>query len=221
MEKGILINKKFWDMNQYTCKHFYLIIFSFLLFLSADNSLRAADHFQKPVTSPHVCDFLGNISINALPANPNDEIAFFDSTGLLCGLYIVQHNGQYGFLHVYGDDPATPIDEGATSGEQLYIKVWDSQANVEYQGDNVFLVSGDQAGSVLSSQLPPVWQSLIRYALNIYAFIKNDINLNQKIDLSDALMGIQLISQQRTCNQPCLFVQDLQNMIQILQQLTQ
>jgi len=220
MEHGIIRNKNWVKMNRYTCNHFYLIIFSFLLFLSADNSLRAAEHFQKPVTSPHVCDFLGNISINGLPANPNDEIAFFDATGLLCGLFIVQHTGQYGFLHVYGDDPATPVDEGAISGEQLSIKVWDSQADVEYQGENIFLVAGDQAGSVLSSHLPPVWHSQVRYALNIYAFMKNDMNLNQKIDLSDAIIGIQLISHQQTCRPPCLFVPDMYNIIQLLQQLS-
>ncbi len=206
-------------MNKIFFIHFHLILLNVALLLPNYNAM--AEHFQKPVTSPHVCDFLGNISINGLPANPDDEIAFFDSTGLLCGLFIVQHTGQYGFLHVYGDDPLTPIDEGAASGEQLYIKVWSSQTNAEYHGENIILVSGDQTGSVLSSRLPPIWQSQVRYSLNIYAFIKNDINLNQKIDLPDALMGMQLISKQHTCNQPCLFAQDIHNIIQILQQLSQ
>ena len=198
----------------------YMIIFSICSILSLNKVLRAENHFQKPVISPQVCDFLGTVSINGTPANPNDEIAFFDSTGTLCGSFVVQRSGLYGFLHVYGDDPATSADEGSFSGEQLYVKVWDANAHIEYQGDDIFLVPGDQSGSVFSSHLPPVWRPQVRYVLNIYASLKNDINLNQRVEISDAIMGMRFISKQETCNPPCLYIQDIHRILQILQQLT-
>jgi hypothetical protein len=36
---------------------------------------------------------------------------------------VVKEKGLYGFLHVYGDDPLTPADEGASAGDAISFRV--------------------------------------------------------------------------------------------------
>ncbi len=48
-----------------------------------------------------------------------DRISVADPDGVVCGEFIVNRDGQYGFLHVYGDDSTTPEDEGAIAGDFL------------------------------------------------------------------------------------------------------
>ncbi len=197
-------------------KSVYLSIIVITYIVYVDISLTKAGHFPEPAISPQVCDFLGNISINAMPAKPDDEIAFFDLSGQLCGLFIVKQSGQYGFLHVYGDDPASQADEGAISGETLYIKVWDSQTDIEYQGDNIRLTPGTQMGSVLPSIVPPQWQANSRYVLNIHASLKGDINANGIIELSDAVQMMKHLSMVSSCDN-CSFTRDITHIIHVLQ----
>jgi len=184
--------------------------------LSVDVACLHAGHFPSPAISPQVCDYLGSVLINNVPANTGDEIAFFDSSGQLCGLFIVQKSGQYGFLHVYGDDPASQTDEGATTGEKLSIKVWDAQTGIEYQRDNIALTSGSQIGSALPSVLPPQWQASSRYVLNIHAYLKGDLNGNGIIELSDAIQMIKNVSKLSSCSN-CSFTQNINTIIQVLQ----
>jgi hypothetical protein len=60
-----------------------------------------------------------------------DEIAVFDPDGVLCGLALVTIPGEFGPLTVFGDDPATPEDEGANSDDVLTLVLWDSQRQKE------------------------------------------------------------------------------------------
>jgi hypothetical protein len=46
-------------------------------------------------------------------------IEAYDEDDVLCGIGVVRKAGQYGFLHVYGDDPETPEDEGAKAGDVI------------------------------------------------------------------------------------------------------
>ncbi len=50
-------------------------------------------------------------------------ITAYDPDGVLCGRFVVHTPGQYGYLHVYGDDPTTPEDEGATDGDTLRFRI--------------------------------------------------------------------------------------------------
>ncbi|MGC8837031.1 MAG: hypothetical protein ACP5UM_01330, partial [Anaerolineae bacterium] len=47
----------------------------------------------------------------------------FDPQGVRCGCAVASAPGGYGPLLVYGDDPATPADEGAAVGDHLRFRV--------------------------------------------------------------------------------------------------
>jgi len=44
-----------------------------------------------------------------------------DPDGVVCGATVVTHEGQYGLLACYGDDPTTPEDEGAQPGDTIQL----------------------------------------------------------------------------------------------------
>ncbi len=72
--------------------------------------------------TPDWCDLYGTITLNGTPLPPGTEISVADPDQVLCGSCIVSREGQYGFLHIYGDDPATEdIDEGARNGDELTL----------------------------------------------------------------------------------------------------
>ena len=72
-------------------------------------------------------DFYGLAMIDGIPVEPGDEVAAFDPDGVLCGVYYVDVPGEYGFMPVYGDDPATPdADEGAEPDDPITFMFWDS-----------------------------------------------------------------------------------------------
>ncbi len=89
------------------------------------------EHFKLENPTTKWANFYGNLEINNKLAEPGDEIAAYDSDGNLCGVFLVKNRGQYGFLHVYGDDSLTDIDEGAVSGEKISFKVFDLSENQE------------------------------------------------------------------------------------------
>jgi len=127
-------------------------------------------HFSPPLTSPVFSDFIGLSKIDGVDAQPGDEIAFFDQQGALCGLYVVETAGEYGIVHVYGDDPDTPaIDEGATAGEVLTVTIWDGSKDEELTGAALQLSGGSppSGSSFVSSPVPPVWQDQAGFVLNI------------------------------------------------------
>ncbi|MGQ9585730.1 MAG: golvesin C-terminal-like domain-containing protein [Anaerolineae bacterium] len=47
----------------------------------------------------------------------------YDPGGVHCGQFVVHTPGQYGLLAVYGDDPLTPGDEGAQSGDTITFRI--------------------------------------------------------------------------------------------------
>lgn len=74
---------------------------------------------QAPKPTPYSMDLYGEIA----GALPGDVVTVRDSQGTLCGSFTVTREGRYGFLHVYGDDRATPADEGALPGESLAFRL--------------------------------------------------------------------------------------------------
>jgi hypothetical protein len=173
----------------------YLILAIKVLIILFASTVYSQNYFPEPITSPLVCDFLGKITINGLPASPGDEIAFFNSQGNICARFVVKQSGLYGFLHVYGDDPASQTIEGAYSGEKLLIQVWDSIHNILFTNHQIFLSPGDTGGSAIPSPIPPVFQSNNRYVLNIDAKkLTYDINRSGKTDIQDIIHILQFLS---------------------------
>ena len=69
-----------------------------------------------------------------------DVVTAYDPDGVLCGMHTVKAPGNYGFMHVYGDDATTFADEGAQPGDTISFEV---------NGQPVFAVGPDE----------PVWTS--------------------------------------------------------------
>ncbi len=77
----------------------------------------------EPVPTPYKVDVYGTATFQGEPVKPGDVILAFDPDGVLCGVFYVQTEGQYGFLHVYGDDPTTPEDEGCDLYDPITLLV--------------------------------------------------------------------------------------------------
>ncbi|KPA14297.1 hypothetical protein MHK_005455 [Candidatus Magnetomorum sp. HK-1] len=147
----------------------FQICFAIIFFLTTFNVAKAG-HFPIPIFSPYSCDYLGLVRIDGVIATPDTEVAFFDSDNVLCGLFIVQRDGEYGIVHIYGDDPDTlNIDEGASQDDILKIRVWDNVNQIEYSGEHLNLTGGySQNGSFFSSSsVPPIWKNQMAFILNI------------------------------------------------------
>lgn len=53
-----------------------------------------------------------------------DVITAYDPDGILCGEFTVTKDGQYGIMHVYGDDVFSDnVDEGAVSGDIITFHI--------------------------------------------------------------------------------------------------
>jgi len=89
-------------------------------------------HFTGVKHTPIMVDFIGEFMINGEPGKVGDEIGVFTENDLPCGACVVTKPGQYGILHVYGDDPTTEETEGALPGGSLIFKVWDKELEVEF-----------------------------------------------------------------------------------------
>ncbi len=69
-------------------------------------------------------DFYGaNSTYLAAPVPVGAYIAVFDPQGVQCGEFTVIHVGMYGIMPCYGDDPTTPLDEGAVYGDVLRFTI--------------------------------------------------------------------------------------------------
>ena len=155
-----------------TCKNktnlFQICLGTFILFLSILNNAKAG-HYPNPASSPYSCDYLGIVNIDGINASIDTEVAFFDPDNVICGLYIVKQRGEYGIVHIYGDDPDTNnIDEGASINDILTVKIWDNVKKVEYSGEDLHLTKGNvQNGFFTQSAIPPIWQNQTGFILNI------------------------------------------------------
>ena len=96
-----------------------------------------------------------------------DEIGVFDDKDFLVGICEITAEGQYGVIHVYGDDPETEEPDGANTDSMLTFKVWlaDSKTEIEVTED---MMSTQILGSFGESSIPPQWTAdLEKYVLNI------------------------------------------------------
>lgn len=64
-----------------------------------------------------------NVKWNAMLLNIGSVVTVVDSSGTIVGQTVVRQQGMIGLLPIYGDDPETSIDEGASVGDNLTILI--------------------------------------------------------------------------------------------------
>lgn len=130
---------------------FFLICSLFMLVSSAK-----AAHFEGITPTRTMVDFIGYITINGKGATVGDEIGVFDDQGLLVGKCEITKEGQYGVLHVYGQDIETEAHDGANPESILTFKLWlaDSETEINVTKD---MMSTQTLGSFVESLIPPRW----------------------------------------------------------------
>lgn len=105
-------------------------------------------HFTIAGATSESMAIYGTATINGIPLTEGDEVAVLDPQGVVCGQYTVTTPGQYGFMHVYKDDPATTTkDEGAQSDDVLTFRIWNAAEKVEL----------DVVTDVVTGTKPPSW----------------------------------------------------------------
>ncbi|MDC3115608.1 T9SS type A sorting domain-containing protein [Bacteroidota bacterium] len=68
----------------------------------------------------------GQAQVNGVFCSSNDWIAAFDSSGICAGASQIVVNSGIAYINlvIYGDDPTTSVDEGITSNEDFYLKLF-------------------------------------------------------------------------------------------------
>ena len=80
---------------------------------------------QEVMVTPTWLDFYGIVlDVESQNVVVGTLVQAYDADGVLCGEFVVQTAGEYGFMPVYGDDPLTPeVDEGASEGDSLFFVI--------------------------------------------------------------------------------------------------
>lgn len=81
-------------------------------------------------------------TLNGEPIQPGDIVTAFDPDGTLIGRTVVEHEGRYGLMALYMDDPATSVDEGAVSGDLISFEVNGIQAVAQGPHEPVWTDNG-------------------------------------------------------------------------------
>lgn len=114
--------------------------------------------------------YLVDFRIDGAVAQPGDMIAFFDPQGVLCGFKAVTASDDASTLlvTVYGDDPSTATDEGASEGDILTAKLLQPSTQRLFQSASVVLKPGTgQYESFPPSPVPPVWHDQETLSLKV------------------------------------------------------
>jgi hypothetical protein len=76
------------------------------------------------VPTTHQAEAFGtNSTLDGSPLPVESCVLAVDPDGVVCGAFLVASPGAYGPLIIYGDDPATPEDEGALPGDTIHFTV--------------------------------------------------------------------------------------------------
>lgn len=125
------------------------------------------------IPTPFVNDLFGYINVDSYPVSIGSIIEVIDPDGVVCGRTTVTVEGQFGILHVYGDDVKTAdVDEGALEGDLLRIllngveidsrnvsMIWRSGYNlIKVKADLITGINGE-----LSSNLPERFDLMPNY----------------------------------------------------------
>lgn len=80
--------------------------------------------FTTPTTTNEWVNIYGlNTTLDGKPIPQGAVITVYDPQNILCGKFIVEIEGRYGVMQVFGDDLSTSIDEGAVSEDYLTFKI--------------------------------------------------------------------------------------------------
>ncbi len=69
-----------------------------------------------------------NTTVYGTPVAIGAIVRAYDPGNTQCGEFVVDHVGWYGLMPCYADDPNTPGDEGATSGDTIHFTIDDKPA---------------------------------------------------------------------------------------------
>jgi len=111
------------------------------------------------------------------PIEVGSLVQVFDPDGVECGSFVVETPGQYGYLHVYGDDPLTQVDEGALEGDMLTWRV----DGVVFIPDPVAVWQPDTVMPIRVDLMP----TTIMYRPRIKAFNVVIVHVTRQISLGD------------------------------------
>lgn len=104
----------------------------------------AAPDEQEVTTTSTWVNFYGlETTLDGQPVPVGTTVTVYDPQGVLCGEFVVTVEGRYGLLPVYGDDPLTEFDEGASEGDQLEFRLNGQTTTVLGPGDGVWASMGD------------------------------------------------------------------------------
>ena len=84
--------------------------------------LPAAVLAQTP-TPEWVNFYSASSTLDGKPVPVGAVVEAFDPGGVLCGRYVVQTAGSYGYMPCYLDDLASPKDEGIRPGDTVQFKI--------------------------------------------------------------------------------------------------
>jgi hypothetical protein len=73
--------------------------------------------------TPYFTLVYGAVAVNGMPASPGARVEILTPRGEVAGCFVVQHTGQYGYVHVYGEDQGDPPLPGFRDGEPLAFRV--------------------------------------------------------------------------------------------------
>lgn len=102
-------------MSKFIFSKMGIALFLGILIFSAGRAFAGGQLTPTPLSM----DFYGSIE----GAKAGDTVAVYDGSGTLCGRFVINKDGQYGFIHVYGDDSTTVADEGADLNDNLTFKL--------------------------------------------------------------------------------------------------
>jgi PKD repeat protein len=88
----------------------------------------------------YICDFWDDATYEGRAVTSSDVITAYDPGGQLCGTAYYVSGGKYA-IHVNGDDPGTPGDEGALTNDRIVFKINGKTATVK-NGSNVWTYKG-------------------------------------------------------------------------------
>jgi ribosomal protein L35AE/L33A len=88
--------------------------------------------------------------VNGHPLSPGDVIDAYDPDGVLCGSLVISVPGEFSAMPVYADDPTSPADEGAESGDEIHFKINGVPAAVTAGGPVVWTGNTDTKDIVLT-----------------------------------------------------------------------
>ena len=75
------------------------------------------------------CTFYGTAALGGTDVKPGDYVTAQDPDGITCGLFIINTEGEYGLITVYGDEASTAqVDEGAEDDDTITFFINGSQA---------------------------------------------------------------------------------------------